>query len=188
MSPWLFILVTGYSLASCLFLLASVRRRYVSRATFWRGDEVAYSDGRCGRCRYDLSGLPYGAHCPECGASPLLQRRRVLAVHPFRLRQWRFTLIGFVLALLVRQPLAYLHLRLAYHIEGFSLEQTLRAIPVRARNGIEGPGPEAWPFFAAVALAPLAIWFLAPRRLKSGITALWLVGLLAAIGTAIWTA
>src|SRR5262249_34849171 len=149
-----FFLFLGYYISSCLALLVSVRKKVRRAPRRW-----PRAGGVCQLCEYDLAGLPAGAPCPECGVRfPTIARERLLVVHPVRLRQWWFTLIGLALGFLLPWPVAYVLLFPAYRAEGFSLEQALHCIPIRelGPNG-QGPGLQMWPFMAAVAAAPLAI-------------------------------
>jgi hypothetical protein len=46
---------------------------------------LARDPARCGRCRYDLAGLPEKSPCPECGLGRLLAMLRSLATQPARM-------------------------------------------------------------------------------------------------------
>lgn len=106
-------------------------------------------------------------------------------VHPFRFRQWRFTLLGLCAAVVLPWPMAYWPLILAYRSEGFTLAQALHCIPIRElRPDGPGPGAQTWPFMVTVALSPLLIGLFPPRRTRRWLLILWLVGLIASIANA----
>jgi hypothetical protein len=182
--PWLFFLALSYHAFSSIFLLASVRRRIPpARMSPGRPGLLDKTPGRCERCDYDLAGLPTDAPCPECGARHATRTRpRLLMVHPFRLRQWRFTLIGLVAAIVLPWPMAYWPLILAYRSEGFTLAQALHCIPIRElRPDGPGPGAQTWPFMLTAAVSPLFIWLFPPHRTRTCLLILWAVGLLASV-------
>lgn len=112
--------------------------------------------------------------------SPVAGSRRALIVHPFRMRQWRTTLIWFIATAVVSYPLAYVVLLFSYHASGFSFSRAVAAIPQREFSS-NGPAPQTWPLLLAAAILPLEAGVLPPRRLRVGILVFVLTGLVAMV-------
>lgn len=126
--------------------------------------------GRCGACRYDLSGLATSSPCPECGSMVREVKGATPTANPQRQTRWVPTFLLFLTTLVFSYPLAKGVLVVSYRYDHFSVTAALRSMETRELSD-HGPGVGGvlLPFLVAVALSPLTS--LAPSRRRA---AVWL--------------
>jgi len=173
------LLLTLYYLCSSIALLASIRRRH---------RRPSAPAGLCFKCRYELAGLRSGVPCPECGARDVVRQwPRILMVHPARMKQWVFTLIGVLMCTMLSWPLAFALLWIAYQVEGFSATQAMHCIPLRELGPHDSAlVNEVVPFLVSVAAAPLLILMMPARMVRRSIVGLWFLGIVGSAVQVVW--